>query len=52
MSLRIIALLINAAAQRRALTPRLVAATTAAKGGFYSEGTEAFVTLILQVKIY
>jgi hypothetical protein len=28
---------------RRALTPRLVAATTAAKGGFYSEGTEAFV---------
>ena len=23
---------------RRALTPRLVAATTAAKGGFYSEG--------------
>jgi hypothetical protein len=28
---------------RRALTPRLVAATTAAKGGFYSEGADTFV---------
>ena len=36
---------------RRALTPRLVAATIAAKGDFYSEGTEAFVISSNQTKL-